>query len=102
VAISVLGNDADGDGTIAANTVDLNPGTGGIQTSFTDANNNSYTVSTSGIVSFTPAANFNGTATHSYTVNDNDGATSNAATITVTVNPVNDAPVAVNDAASTS
>ncbi len=102
VTIQILTNDTDGDGTIAANTVDLDPGTGGIQSAYTDGNNNSYTVSTLGIVSFTPAANFNGTATRTYTVNDNDGATSNAATITVTVNAVNDAPVAVNDAASTS
>jgi gliding motility-associated-like protein len=100
VTITVLTNDTDGDGTIAANTVDLNTTSGGIQTSYSD-DDGSYTVSTSGIVSFTPASNFNGSTTHTYTVNDNDGATSNVATITITVNAVNDAPVAVNDAATT-
>ena len=38
---------------------------------------------TGGKVTFTPALNFFGTATCNYTVNDNDGATSNVATITV-------------------
>ncbi len=101
VTITVLTNDTDGDGTIAANTVDLNTASGGIQTSYSDASG-SYSVNTTGIVSFTPATNFNGSATHTYTVNDNDGATSNVATITIVVNAVNDAPVAVNDATTTS
>jgi gliding motility-associated-like protein len=98
--ITVLTNDTDGDGTIAANTVDLNTASGGIQTSYSD-DEGSYTVGATGIVSFTPATNFTGTATHTYTVNDNDGATSNVATITIVVNAVNDAPVAANDAAAT-
>ncbi|HHZ96302.1 MAG TPA: tandem-95 repeat protein, partial [Flavobacteriales bacterium] len=45
---------------------------------------------------YTPNANFNGTDTITYTVNDSD-----AATVTVTVNAVNDAPVASDDTAST-
>ncbi|WP_409595926.1 tandem-95 repeat protein, partial [Vibrio harveyi] len=44
---------------------------------------------------FTPAENFNGDATISYTISD--GQLTNDATVAVTVNPVNDAPVAVND-----
>ncbi|MCA9213319.1 MAG: tandem-95 repeat protein, partial [Planctomycetales bacterium] len=61
---------------------------------------------TNGVI-FTPAANFNGTVTFEYTVTD-QGMSSSAqdprtdtATVTITVNPVNDAPVAVNDTAST-
>ena len=43
-----------------------------------------------------PNANFNGTDTFTYQVTD--GATdSNTATVTITVNAVNDAPVAVDD-----
>ena len=49
----------------------------------------------------TPALNFNGTASITYTVKDNQGALSNVATITMTILPVNDAPVAVADNAST-
>lgn len=49
-------------------------------------------------VTYTPAANFIGTATFSYTVRDPQNATATA-TVTVTVN--NQAPVAGNDATST-
>ncbi|WP_291059507.1 Ig-like domain-containing protein, partial [Hyphomonas sp.] len=49
-------------------------------------------------VTYTPAANFIGTATFSYTVRDPQNATATA-TVTVTVN--NQGPVAVNDATST-
>ncbi len=41
---------------------------------------------------YTPNANFNGTDTITYTVNDSE-----PATVTVTVNSINDAPVANND-----
>ena len=99
VSFNITNNDTDIDGTIAVNTVDLNPSTPGIQTTFTNAQG-TWTVA-GGVVTFTPAANFNGTASINYTVNDNRGATSNAATITVNVLPINDAPVANNDVAST-
>src|SRR5205814_8181155 len=51
-------------------------------------------------VRFTPAANFNGTATIGYSISDGNGGTASAL-ITVTVSPANDAPVALDDAAST-
>ena len=48
---------------------------------------------------YTPAPNYNGP--DSFTFKANDGtADSNTATVSLTVLPVNDAPVAVNDAAS--
>ncbi|MBV2134264.1 tandem-95 repeat protein, partial [Pseudomonas sp. MAP12] len=53
-----------------------------------------------GVVSFTPDANWNGTTSFTYTVSDGNGG-SDTATVDVTVTPVNDAPVAVDDAAST-
>jgi surface adhesion protein len=53
-----------------------------------DANNN---------VLFTPAKDVNGLVTFSYTVTDGE-ATSNTATVTVNVMPVNDAPVATANA----
>lgn len=40
---------------------------------------------------YTPAANFNGTTTFTYKVNDGS-LDSNTATVTITVNPINDAP----------
>jgi VCBS repeat-containing protein len=57
-------------------------------------------------LTYSPAANYNGSAAVTVTVNDNGntgtgGAQSDTKTINVTVNPVNDAPVAVADSYST-
>ncbi|MCW3125711.1 MAG: outer rane adhesin like protein [Bacteroidetes bacterium] len=61
-------------------------------------------INTSGAYTYIPAANFNGTDIIVISVCDNGlplpAACSND-TLTITVNPVNDAPVAVNDTAST-
>ncbi|MEX1022805.1 MAG: cadherin-like domain-containing protein [Dehalococcoidia bacterium] len=46
-------------------------------------------------VTYTPAANFHGTDTFTYVASD--GALTASATVTMTVTPVNDAPVAVDD-----
>src|SRR5206468_4816613 len=48
----------------------------------------------------TPAPNFNGTATIPYTISDGKGGSASA-TVTTTVTPVDDAPVALDDSAST-
>ena len=54
----------------------------------------------SATITYTPAANYNGP--DSFTFNANDGiATSNTATVSITVNPVNDPPVANNVAVTT-
>jgi endonuclease G len=61
----------------------------------------------SGVVTYTPAANYNGPASFTYSVCDNGftGGSSDSlcasATVNVDVASVNDAPVAANDAAST-
>ena len=61
-------------------------------------NQGTYTVDNLGEVTFTPVANFNGSATPvNYTVDDNEGTTSSPATITVTIDPIVDA---VNDVVS--
>ncbi|MGH6931944.1 MAG: tandem-95 repeat protein, partial [Dongiaceae bacterium] len=49
---------------------------------------------------YTPDPNFNGTDTITYTISDGNGGT-DAAVVTVTVNPVNDNPAAFDDVAST-
>ena len=46
-------------------------------------------------IDYTPAANFNGTDTITYTVSD--GTTTDTGTLTIIVSAVNDAPVAVDD-----
>ncbi|WP_281238131.1 Ig-like domain-containing protein [Flavobacterium praedii] len=102
VATNVAGLDTDVDGTIDVATVDLDPATAGIQPTFTVTGEGTYSVAATGVVTFTPVLNFNGTATAiNYTVNDNLGLVSNTATLTITVTAVNDAPVANNDTATT-
>ena len=53
-----------------------------------------------GSVTYTPNGNFNGSDSFTYTVSDGNGGT-DTATVNVTVNPVNDAPVAADDSATT-
>jgi len=88
--VNVTTNDTDPDGINVA-TVDLNPSVAGRQTSISNADGD-WSVDDLGVVTFTPLANAFGTYTLNYTVKDNAGFTSNEATITVTVNSVNDAP----------
>jgi len=81
----LLGNDTDIDGnplTIA---------------SVTSGSNGTAVLNSDGTVTFTPNANFNGVATFSYKASDGT-INSNPATVSVTVLPVNDAPVANADA----
>jgi gliding motility-associated-like protein len=99
VTLNVVANDADNDGTINASTVDLNPG-GGIDQTI-DTNGGKFSVNVSGIVTFEPKKDFSGETSCRYTVRDNDGATSNQATITITVNHDNKLPIANNDDTST-
>ena len=53
----------------------------------------------SGVVRYTPAANYFGPDSFTYTIRDGNGVP-DTGTVTVTVTPVNDAPVAVNDTAT--
>ena len=62
--------------------------------------NGTVTLASDGSFTYTPNANFNGTDSFTYTASDGT-AVSNIATVTITVDAVNDAPVAVNDAATT-
>ncbi|WP_231098808.1 Ig-like domain-containing protein, partial [Stutzerimonas frequens] len=63
----------------------------------TAPNNAHGTASISGNkLTFTPVKDWNGTTTLTYRATDSKSATSNTATITITVRPVNDAPVASN------
>jgi hypothetical protein len=92
VVIAVLTNDNDPDGT-------LDPATVAIGSS--PANGQATVDPATGDVTYTPAADFNGSDSFTYTVKDDDGAVSNAATVTVTIIAVNDIPVAMDDGATT-
>ncbi|MGC1442989.1 MAG: Ig-like domain-containing protein, partial [Burkholderiaceae bacterium] len=62
--------------------------------------NGMVSIDPSGLLTFTPAANFNGVTSFSYTADDNNGGTDDAI-VAITVNAQADAPVAENDAATT-
>ena len=80
---NVLTNDVDlGTTPITSVTVAANPANGTL-TSFNTA---------TGAFVYTPASNFNGTDTFTYRVTDANGDVKDA-TVTITVNPINDAPV---------
>ena len=91
VSGDVATNDTDVDGTLDLTSVVL----------VTDVANGTLTLNADGSYSYTPDADFFGTDSFTYTVLDDDGAISNTATVTITVNDVNDPPVAVDDSATT-
>lgn len=88
--------------TLASTDPENDPRTYAIVTSPTNGTLSAVTqVPPSGAtVVYTPNANFNGTDTFTFRATDAQGADSAPATVTITVTPVDDAPVAVNDAAT--
>ncbi len=87
VGVAVLSNDSDPDG----DTLTLQ--------SYGQPSNGSVSDNGS-LITYTPDANFNGTDSFNYTINDGNGNT-DTATVFVTINAVNDNPVASDDQATT-
>ncbi|MGH6637126.1 MAG: DVUA0089 family protein, partial [Polaromonas sp.] len=85
---TLLGNDSDIDGDSLSIV------------SVQGAINGSVALDVNGNVVFTPAANYNGPASFTYTVGDGSGGL-DTATVNLTVNPVNDVPVAITGDAAT-
>ncbi len=86
-AINVLANDID----IDTDELEL--------TAVATAGSGTVVVNSDGVsVNYTPAVNFNGTEVVTYTVSD--GVASSTGTLTITVTPVNDAPITVADTAT--
>ncbi|MBI2808098.1 MAG: tandem-95 repeat protein [Planctomycetes bacterium] len=85
--INVLANDTDPDGD-ALSVASIDFVTGG-----------AAVINADQTVTFTPAANYVGSATIGYTISD--GQASSSATVWITLQPVNDAPLAVSDLVST-
>lgn len=92
ISIPVLANDTDIEGGL--NTTSLTVGTG-------PAHGSVDIEPTTGIILYTPEKDFTGDDSFTYTVADLQGAVSAPATVTLTVTPINDPPVAVDDAATT-
>src|SRR5262249_46391942 len=95
--------------TTAEDTAKTTTSTTGVLSNDTDPENNSLTAildsapahgtltfNANGTFTYTPAANFNGTDTFTYHASDGQ-LSSKLATVTITVTPVNDPPVASAD-----
>jgi VCBS repeat-containing protein len=94
INVAVLSNDTDADGD-SLNVVD-----GSLST---PAHGTAELISAgpdAGKLRYSPAANFNGSDSFTYTVSDGNGGT-DTGTVKITVTPVNDAPTAVADSYST-
>jgi uncharacterized repeat protein (TIGR02543 family) len=75
VTTDVLTNDSDPDGSLDSSTVAVQAG----------PSNGSTTANSDGTITYTPSGGFTGTDSYTYTVQDNDEANSNEATVTITV-----------------
>jgi hypothetical protein len=87
IAAGVLANDTDAENDPLSAALVSGPANGTV------------TLNSDGSFTYTPSGNFNGTDAFTYVASDST-ATSNVAIVTISVQPVNDAPVAVNDALS--
>ncbi|MGA7614707.1 MAG: Ig-like domain-containing protein [Thermoanaerobaculia bacterium] len=87
-ASGVLANDTDVDGDPLTAILVAGPSNGGL------------TLNADGSFSYTPNANYNGSDSFTYKANDGS-LDSNVATVTITINAVNDPPVATGDSYTT-
>lgn len=92
VEINVLANDTDADGALDPATVIV---------TVAPAQGQAAVNGQTGVITYTPALNYYGTDSFNYTVRDDTGYLSNEAVVTVTINPVNDPPVAQEGNAAT-
>ncbi|MFL6195457.1 MAG: Ig-like domain-containing protein, partial [Thermoanaerobaculia bacterium] len=86
VNVNVLANDTDADNDFLSVSIATQPSHGTV------------VVNPDRTIKYTPAANYNGPDTFNYRASD--GNATATAVVTITVTPVNDAPVAVNDTAT--
>ncbi|MFY8326024.1 Ig-like domain-containing protein [Pseudoalteromonas sp. ZZD1] len=85
--VNVLGNDSDVD---TGDSLDVSS-----VTVVSAPSNGQTQVTATGAIIYTANADYFGSDSFTYTVKDSNGATSNEATVTMTVNPVNDAPIGI-------
>ncbi|MBM7557587.1 tandem-95 repeat protein [Halanaerobacter jeridensis] len=87
VVIDILANDSDPDGD-SINLIGV-----------TDGNNGTAVDNGNGTVTYTPNENYNGTDSFNYDINDGRGGTATGA-VNITINAINDDPIAVDDSAT--
>ncbi|TMX75651.1 hypothetical protein DA092_08050, partial [Photobacterium damselae] len=94
IALDLLSNDSDVDGTIQITQIAGVELTGGVQEITVE--HGQIRVAADGTLTFVPKANYSGEVSFDYHITDNHGATSEA-TVTITVTPVNDEAVIGGD-----
>ncbi|HEX2909974.1 MAG TPA: cellulase family glycosylhydrolase [Chloroflexia bacterium] len=86
VTLTPLANDiALGSATLVPGSIDLDPASAGQQSSFSVAGQGTFATQPDGSVTFTPATDFAGKVSASYTVQDSTGQVSNVASLSVLV-----------------
>ena len=98
-AISTLEDNAGATNVLVGDT-DVDGDTLSVSTSAPTAAHGTVSCAAGGVCTYTPSANYNGPDSFDYTVSDGRGK-SDTGTVTVTVLPGNDAPLAVDDSLST-
>lgn len=88
VSGNVLANDTDADGDSLTATLQDGPASGTVE------------MNADGSFTYAPSADFNGSDSFTYVVDDGQGGTA-VGTVSITVNAINDAPIAVNDEVTT-
>ncbi|MCD6473786.1 MAG: tandem-95 repeat protein, partial [Thermoplasmata archaeon] len=87
IVINVSANDHDTDGILNLSSIAI----------ITSPTHGNAIINANGTITYIPDENYYGYDEFSYTIKDDDGATSNVAYVNITVNPLNDAPVANDD-----
>lgn len=95
VNINVLANDSDPDNDPLTLSIATNPTNGSVVVN----NNNTPGNPADDFIAYTPKANYNGSDSFTYQVNDGKGGT-DTAKVNLTINSVNDPPVAGDDTAT--
>jgi len=98
VTIALADNVSDVDGDAVVTTIDLDPSTPGVQSTLSTADGD-WSVDSAGVVTFDPAAGFEGNASIPYVVSDSAGNVSTPANVTVNVSGAT--PVATPEIAGT-
>ncbi len=91
IAIDVSDGDVDPDGSLNLNSVTIISG----------PTNGTVSVTGNGMVQYTHDGSETISDSFTYTIEDDMGAVSNVATVSITVNPINDPPIADNDSETT-
>ena len=86
VAINVVTNDSDADGSIVPTTVAI----------VSDAAHGSTSNPHNGTVNYTPGSGYTGTDSFTYTVDDDKGTSSNVATVIITINAIAGNDISIN------